>query len=179
MFNNNNNPSIIKGRHMWIILIIIIVSIGILSRTGFEIRDNIEINASTDKVWKTIIDFENYKNWNSQLMYIGGKAEPNGKLHLKLAVSGSDPYEFKPNISYWQERKTFAWIAKTGLPRIFDGEHFFELNDLGNGRTLLTNREEYRGVLSQLFRQLPMMKTAPEGFKKMNLELKHYIESQN
>ena len=111
-------------------------------------------------------------------MYIGGKVEPNGKLHLKLAVSGSDPYEFKPNISCWQERKTFAWIAKTGLPRIFDGEHFFELKELHNGRTLLTNREEYRGVLSQIFQQLPMMKTAPEGFKKMNLELKNYIESQ-
>jgi hypothetical protein len=52
-----------------------------------------------------------------------------------------------------------------------------ELKDLGNGKTLLTNREEYRGVLSQIFRQLPMMKTAPEGFKKMNLELKNYIEN--
>jgi hypothetical protein len=52
------------------------------------------------------------------------------------------------------------------------------LKDLGNGKTLLTNREEYRGLLSQIFRQLPMMKNAPEGFKKMNLELKKYIEEQ-
>jgi hypothetical protein len=103
--------------------------------------------------------------------------QPNGKLHLKLAVAGTDPYEFKPDISYWHEKRQFAWVAKTGLPRIFDGEHFFELKDLGNGKTLLTNREEYRGVLSQIFRQLPMMKTAPEGFKKMNLELKNYIEN--
>jgi hypothetical protein len=165
----------IKTR-MWIILTIAIFAIFLLSRTSFEIRDDIEINASTDKVWATIVDFENYKHWNSQLTYIDGKVEPNGKLHLKLAAEGAKPYEFKPDISYWQEKKQFAWIAKTGLPRIFDGEHFFELKDLGNGKTLLTNREEYRGLLSQIFRQLPMMKNAPEGFKKMNLELKKYIE---
>ena len=163
---------------MWIILTIAVLTILLLSRTSFEIRDDIEINASTDKVWEAIIDFENYKKWNSQLAFLGGAVQPNGKLHLKLSAAGTKPYEFKPDISHWQEKKQFAWIGRTGLPRIFDGEHFFELKDLGNGKTLLTNREEYRGVLSQLFRQLPMMKTAPEGFKKMNVELKNYIEKQ-
>jgi hypothetical protein len=161
---------------MWIILSITIVVIFFLSRTSFEIRDEIEINAPIEKVWAAIIDFENYKNWNSQLTFLGGTIQPNGKLHLKLSAAGADPYEFKPDISYWQENKQFAWIAKTGLPRIFDGEHFFELKDLGNGKTRVTNREEYRGVLSQLFRQLPMMKTAPEGFRKMNTELKNFLE---
>lgn len=165
-------------KRIGIILTIAMLVTLLLSRTSFEIRDDIEINASTDKVWAAILDFENYKNWNSQLTYLGGKVQPNGTLHLKLAAAGAEPYEFKPDISYWQEKKQFAWIGKTGLPRIFDGEHFFELKDLGNGRTLLTNREEYRGVLSQLFRQLPMMKTAPEGFKKMNEELKNYLEKQ-
>lgn len=162
---------------MWIILsLTIVLVIFLLSRTSFEIRDEIEINVSIEKVWAAIIDFESYKNWNSQLTFLGGSVQPNGKLHLKLSAAGANPYEFKPDISYWQENKQFAWIAKTGLPRIFDGEHFFELKDLGNGKTLLTNREEYRGVLSQLFKQLPMMKTAPDGFRKMNSELKNFLE---
>ena len=163
---------------MWVILALLILAILLLSKTSFEIRDEIEINASVEKVWAAVIDFENYKKWNSQLTFLGGNVQPNGKLHLKLAAAGAKPYEFKPDISYWQENKQFAWIAKTGLPRIFDGEHFFELKDLPNGKTLLTNREEYRGILSQIFKQLPMMKTAPDGFKKMNMELKHYIENQ-
>lgn len=163
---------------MWIIIGIVIGIIVLLSLTRFEIRDDIEINAPAGKVWAAVIDFDNYKKWNSQLTFLGGTVQPNGKLHLKLAAAGVAPYEFKPDISHWQEKKQFAWIARTGLPRIFDGEHFFELTDLGNGKTLLTNREEYRGILSQVFRQLPMMKTAPEGFMKMNLELKNYIENQ-
>lgn len=164
---------------MWIALSITIFIIILLTRTRFEIRDEIEINATTNQVWATIIDFEKYKNWNSQLTFLGGSIKPKGKLHLKLSAIGAKPYEFTPDISYWEENKRFAWIAKTGLPRIFDGEHFFELKDIGNGKTLLINREEYRGLLSQLFKQLPMMKTAPEGFKKMNIELKNYIEKSS
>jgi hypothetical protein len=71
----------------------------------------------------------------------------------------------------------FGWIARTGgIPRLFDGEHFFEMNDLGNGKTRLVNREEYRGVLSLLMQQLPMMKLAPQGFERMNRELKIFVE---
>lgn len=162
---------------MWITIIIVTLSLVLLSRTSFEIRHEIEINATTEKVWSVIVDFDNYKNWNTQLTYLGGEVKPNGKLHLKLAAEGSAPYEFKPDISYWEDRKRFAWIAKTGIKRVFDGEHFFELQDLGNGKTLLINREEYRGILSLLFKQLPMMKSAPRGFEKMNFEFKNYVES--
>lgn len=128
---------------MWTAIIIVVLLIAILSRTSFEIRDEIEINASTDKVWKAVIDFENYGKWNSQLAYLGGEVKPNGKLHLRLSADGAAPYEFKPSISFWEDRKRFAWLAVTGITRVFDGEHFFELKDLGNGHTLLTNREEY------------------------------------
>jgi hypothetical protein len=165
-------------KEIWIFVSGTIFVFLFLSRASFEIRDDIEINAPTSVVWATIIDFENYKNWNTQLTYLGGTVQPEGKLNLKLLIAGFDPYEFSPKISQWKVKKQFAWIARTGLPRIFDGEHFFELTDLGNGKTLLTNREVYRGILSPVIKQLPMMKAAPDGFIKMNLELKNYIEKQ-
>ncbi|MEK6482350.1 SRPBCC domain-containing protein [Catalinimonas sp. 4WD22] len=149
-----------------------------LSFTRFEIIHEIKIKASPEKVWAAIIDFEHYYKWNSQLKYLGGQIKPGGKLHLKLSAEGAEPYEFKPSITHWEINKKYGWIGRTGFPGIFDGEHFFELNDLGNGKTLLTNREEYRGVLSMLMKQLPMMKHAPQGFEKMNKELKRYIENQ-
>jgi hypothetical protein len=162
---------------LWILLGLVAVTF-VLSRTQFEIRKDVEINAPTAKVWSAIVDFKNYKTWNSQLAYLGGEAKPHGRLHLKLSVKGTDPYEFMPLVSYWEENKRFAWLAETGIPRVFDGEHFFELQDVGNGKTLVVNREEYRGVLSLIIRNLPMMKNAPEGFELMNTELKQYCEKQ-
>lgn len=161
---------------MFIVVVGLLTFIVILSRTQFEIRKDIEINAPPEHVWKTIINFERYKEWNSQLQYLGGEVKPQGTLHLKLSVRGTDPYEFKSLVSYWVENKRFAWLAETGLPRIFDGEHFFELQPLDDGKTLVVNREEYRGVLSLIIKKLPMMKNAPEGFALMNAELKRYCE---
>jgi hypothetical protein len=165
---------------MWIIiaLISVLILILILSRTKFEVRHDVIINSPTQNVWETIIDFNNYKNWNSQLFYLGGTIALNEVIHLKLSVEGATPYEFKPTISYWQEGKSFAWIARTGLPRVFDGEHFFEVTLNSDGTTTVVNREEYRGVLSLLMQQLPAMKLAPKGFEKMNAELKNVIEKR-
>lgn len=164
---------------MWITIASVVLLLLALSFTGFEIRKEVVIDASPEKVWQTIIDFENYDRWNTQLQYLGGEVKPNGKLHLKLAVEGTAPYEFKPTISHWEVNKRFAWLAITGIPGVFDGEHFFELEKNGGDKTLVVNREEYRGILSLLMKNLPMMKEAPKGFKKMNQELKNYIENEN
>ena len=155
-----------------------LVVLGALGLTQFEIRSDVEINAPPDKVWKAVVDFPHYNTWNTQLSFLGGEVKPGGTLHLRLAAKGADPYEFKPVVSHWVENKTFAWLAVTGMPRVFDGEHFFELEDLGNGKTRVINREEYRGVLSQLMKRLPMMEGAPQGFALMNDELKRYCEKK-
>lgn len=169
----------LKPKSMRYILLIVIVLILALSRTQFEVRHDIVIKASPEKVWQTVIDFENYKNWNSQLFYLGGKIAYGEVIHLKLSVEGTTPYEFKPSISSWEECKSFGWIARTGIPRLFDGEHFFEIKPNSDGTTTLINREEYRGVISLIMQQIPAMKLAPKGFEKMNVELKEYIEKQN
>lgn len=169
----------LKRKKMWIIVSIILLVIIGLSFTQFEIREDIVIHAPPEKVWNAIVNFENYQQWNSQLKYLGGTVEPQGKLHLKLQVEGAEPYEFKPVISRWEKPKTFAWLATTGLPRIFDGEHFYELHELDEGRhTRVVNREEYRGILSLVMKNLPMMKNAPAGFAQMNEELKAYVEKK-
>jgi hypothetical protein len=167
-----------KIKTMWIALLVIAVLLIILSRTKFEVKHEVKLDAPIEKVWQTVIDFEHYSQWNTQLLYLGGKIAPNEKLHLKLAVEGAAPYEFKPTVSQWKEKEVFGWLAITGIPRVFDGEHFFELTDLKNGKTLLVNREEYRGILSLVMQQLPMMKLAPQGFEKMDMELKNYIEGK-
>jgi hypothetical protein len=152
------------------------VTVLLLSRSQFEVRHTVDIDAPPERVWDAVVDFAGYSAWNTQLAYLAGEVKPGGQLHLKLSVEGTTPYEFKPVISHFEAHRRFAWIARTGLPRLFDGEHFFELERLPSGATRLTNREEYRGVLSLVMERLPMMASAPAGFEKMNLELKRYVE---
>jgi hypothetical protein len=162
---------------MWVIILIVVLVVLVLSRTSFEVRHEIVVNAPAQKVWQAIIDLKQYKQWNSQLAYLGGQIELGATIHLKLSVDGATPYEFRPIISQWQEGKSFAWLAITGVPKLFDGEHFFEIAPLDSQKTRLVNRETYSGVISLLMKQLPMMKLAPAGFEKMNLEFKAFIEA--
>lgn len=164
-------------KYIWIV-VFILLAFFLLSLTKFQIKKQITINASKEEVWKAIIDFKNYDKWNTQLTFLGGEVKPEGYLRLKLSVTGTKPYTFEPKISHWEEERRFAWLARTGIPRIFDGEHFFELQELEEDKTLVTNREEYRGVISLLMKNLPMMKSAPQGFEQMNKELKAYVESK-
>lgn len=169
----------LKRKKMWVAIFILIVVIVGLSFTKFEIKKEVVIDASRDRVWEAVTNFEEYDQWNTQLQFLGGEVKPRGKLHLKLDIEGTEPYEFKPSISHWDENNRLAWLAITGIRGIFDGEHFFELEKHDENQTKLINREVYSGVLSLIIKNLPMMREAPKGFDKMNQELKNYIENKN
>ena len=70
----------------------------------------------------------------------------------------------------------FAWIGRTGIPGVFDGEHHFVLRRRGAG-TLLVHYERYSGLLSPLMARLPAMRAAPIGFEAMNAEVKARAEA--
>lgn len=70
----------------------------------------------------------------------------------------------------------FAWIGRTGIPGVFDGEHHFVLRRRGAG-TLLVHYERYSGLLSPLMARLPAMRAAPTGFEAMNAEVKTRAEA--
>lgn len=151
-------------------------TVGALSFSSFEVREEVIIDAPPDKVWAVIIDFPSYAEWNSQLAWLGGTAAPEATLKLRLSAEGADPYEFQPVVSHFEPNVRFAWLARTGAPRVFDGEHFFELEPLAGGKTRVVNREHYSGLLAPIIQRQPMMQGAPKGFVKMNDELKRRAE---
>ena len=58
---------------------------------------------------------------------------------------------------------------------VFDSKHIFELETLGDHQTRLTNRVVCSGILSPIFRGLPMIKEAPASFDETNREIKAQV----
>jgi len=143
----------------------------------FKISATTIIYAPIATVWQTMTDVAAYAEWNSQLSYLGGTLAQGQKIHLKLEPQGQSGYEFQPEVIVLESEKEFAWVARTGFRGIFDGEHHFVLEDLGNGQTRLHNYEIYSGLLSPIMKRLPMMKGADEGFALMNREIKERAET--
>jgi hypothetical protein len=136
------------------------------------------INASVAETWATLTDTPNYQAWSSMLFWLGGTLEQGAKLHLKLAAPGVAPYEFKPVVTSFREHQQFSWLGTTGVRGIFDGEHFFILKPTADGKTALTNREVFSGLMTPVMKNLAMIKNAQAGFAAMNEEIKAYTEAK-
>lgn len=143
----------------------------------FEVKSMTNINAPIDIVWQTLMDVDSYKMWSTMLHYEGGTIAKDETITLRLTLPNGTDYQFSPKVVDLQPNKRFAWKATTFINGIFDGEHIFELEAVNDNTTCLTNREVYSGILSPIFKQLPMMKEAPAGFDAMNAEIKAQAET--
>lgn len=141
-----------------------------------EIRSEIDIDAPAARVWEVLTDFSSYPEWNPFIKSIEGETREDAKLTVRLEPPGRRAMTFKPTVQTSDPPKEFRWLGRLLLPRIFDGEHIFELETTDEGRTRLLQREEFRGVLvSPLLRWVG--KNTQQGFDDMNAALKERAEA--
>jgi hypothetical protein len=140
-----------------------------------EIKTEITINASPEKVWAILTDFANYPTWNPFIKSLKGTVAIGNKIETNLQPPGEKPMTFKPLILAFEENKELRWIGHLIVPGLFDGEHKFELIDNGNGTTLFKQSEKFNGILVPLFKKMLDVNTV-DGFNQMNQKLKELAE---
>jgi len=142
-----------------------------------EIRTKIEIDATPEQVWEVLTDFESYPDWNPLITSVSGDAAPGLRVSMRLEPPGRPAMTIKPTVLRSEPGREFRWLGRAGLPRIFDGEHVFELSPTADGGTTLLHREEFRGVLVWPF--LAWIGGSTEtGFGAMNEALKARVEAR-
>jgi hypothetical protein len=71
------------------------------------------------------------------------------------------------------------WLGRVVLPGIFDGEHFFQIEPLDQGRrTRFIQGERFTGLLVPLLRK-NLDRGTREGFEAMNQALKARVEESS
>ncbi len=143
-----------------------------------EIRTQITINATPDKVWAVLTDFENYYNWNPFIKSITGKPKVGSQIAVSIEPPHGKIMTFKPTVLVFERNKEFRWIGRLLFKGVFDGEHKFELIDNGNGTTNFNHSETFKGILVGLFKK-QLENNTRKGFELMNESLKKYIESND
>ena len=140
-----------------------------------EIKTEITIQASQEQVWQILTDLEKYPSWNPFIISSKGTINLGSKLTNVLMVGGKER-TFTPKITELTPGASFAWLGKLPLG-LFTGNHYFMLEDLGNGSTRLVHGERFGGLL----RGMIMRKIGNEtkrGFIAMNEALKVRAEQQ-
>lgn len=139
------------------------------------IRRTVEIDASPELVWAVLTDLPAHADWNPFIRAISGTPVVGDRLQIRVAPPGGREMSFKPVVTAASPSQEFAWLGHLGTRGLFDGAHSFTIEDLGDGRTALTQAETFTGVLVPLFAS-GLDKTAA-GFDEMNKALKERCES--
>ena len=141
-----------------------------------QIETAIEINASAETVWKILTDFDAHPSWNPFVREISGVPREGERLRVFIQPAGSKGMMFKPTVLKAEEDRELRWLGKLFIPGLFDGEHYFRIEPIGENRVRFVHGENFSGILVGLFAK-SLDKGTADGFRAMNEALKRRAES--
>ena len=139
-----------------------------------RIETDIEINAPTSRVWALLTDFALMPSWNPFIKSISGNLAQGARLAVHIVPPGSSGMHFKPTVLSVRPERELRWLGHLLVPGIFDGEHYFLLEPIGEKQTRLTHGEKFSGLLVGLLGSTLAATSA--GFEAMNTALKQKAE---
>jgi hypothetical protein len=135
----------------------------------YELRTQIDIPASPDEVWRHLIDFSAYDQWNPFITSAAGPAAVGSHLELRMEPPGGRAMTFRPTVTELSNGRVLEWLGRLVMPGLFDGRHRFELAATDSG-THLVQRESFGGMLIPLLRR-SLDRSTRAGFEAMNKAL--------
>ena len=113
-------------------------------RDGFETE--IFIAAQPERIWALLTDPEAHAAWNPMMHAVKGRFTPGRRVRLTMRTPSGGTMRFRPRVLVADPGRELRWLGRLGLPRLFDGEHYFRLSPQAGG-TRLIQGERFRGVL--------------------------------
>jgi hypothetical protein len=140
-----------------------------------ELCSEIEIHASSERVWQILSDFNTFAGWNPFIRWVKGEAKTGARLEVRIQPSGTSGMTFKPTVLKAEPNRELRWLGRLLIPGLFDGEHIFSIKALGVQHVRFTQREIFTGWL------VPLMAGSLDtdtrrGFEEMNQALKVLAE---
>ncbi len=142
-----------------------------------RLRTQIDIHATPERVWQVLIDFAAYPQWNPFMTRASGSARRGQRLTIRLQPVGGRGMTFRPTVLEADPGRRLRWLGHLLVTGLFDGEHSFTIQPLGQGQVRLVQQEDYRGLLVPLLAGSLDRRTLP-AFEQMNQALKRRIEAQ-
>jgi len=141
-----------------------------------EIKTEIDISASPEKVWNIITDINSWQKWSPIINASQGEAAVGSKLNITMMSKeeGKDGPNYSPVITALTEPNYFHWRAHMLAEFLFTNEKIFKLEETSSG-IRLTHTETFTGLLTPLFRG-QMEKGVPPMLNMMNKALKDLAE---
>ena len=143
-----------------------------------ELTSQIEFDGTPSEVWDVLADLPAYGEWNPFMREIAGEARVGARLRVRLAPIGERGITMRPTVLVAEPGRELRWLGRVLLPRIFDGEHVLEIQQVGPGRVRFLQHEVFRGVLAPLLWKKLRDGGTAKGFTAMNKALADRVASR-
>lgn len=134
----------------------------------------IDIDATAIAMWRVLVDFAAYPEWNPFIRRIEGELRVGTRLRVTVQPGDRRPMTFTPTILVAEPERELRWLGRVLLPGVFDGEHAFVIEPKESG-CRLRHEENFRGLLVPLFGG--MLGDTERAFVAMNEALKRRVEA--
>lgn len=139
-----------------------------------ELKTEIEIQASPDKVWQILTDLDKYPEWNPFIHHAIGKAKAGEKVDITFQ-SGEKQMTLHCKVLEVKPNKELCWKYHVLLPGLFNGEHHFTIEQTGVNLVRFVDREVFNGLLVPL-QAKDIDTNSRRGFEAMDQALKARAE---
>ena len=116
-----------------------------------HIHTETEIAAPAETVWAVLTEFDAYPEWNDYTR-IQGEAEVGARLAVAPGPEAGRMPTFRPEVLRAGPLADgtgyeLAWLGHLYVRGLFDGEHSFRIEALGDGRCRLEQAASFSGLL--------------------------------
>ena len=136
-----------------------------------EVFSEIEIQAPAERVWQVLTDFSSFLEWNPFIRQISGQPKEGTHLKVHIEPPGGKGRTFRPKVLKANPNHELRWLGRLLIPGLFDGDHFFSIEQLESNRVRFVQREIFSGLLV-FFLARRLEAKIRLGFEQMNQALK-------
>lgn len=141
-----------------------------------QLTSEIAVNSSARIMWDLIAGFEDFPSWNPFIRRAAGEIKVGSKIEVFIQPSGTKGMIFRPRILKVDSRHELRWLGRLYLPWLFDGEHAFAIEPLGENSVKFVQSEKFTGLLVPFAGGL--LRDTQRGFEEMNRALKQKAEQR-
>jgi hypothetical protein len=122
-----------------------------------------------------LTDVDHFHDWNPFIRDARGATSLGSTLRLRVRPQLPLRVVFHATVIARDEPHQLRWRGQLLTPWLGSGDHTFEIESLGNGRSRFVQRESFAGLLPRLATRL-LVREAERGFTAMNEALKVRVE---
>lgn len=140
-----------------------------------ELNNEIEINASAEKVWQLLTDFASFSEWNPFIQHVNGQPIAGSQLEVTTQHAQTERVVSRPTVVKATPNNELRWLKRSLIPGLFDAEHVFTIEELDANRVRFTQRAIFTGFFSSFLTSRHNTENR-RGLREMNHALKQRAE---